>query len=100
MTRLRFVLAVVAAALLAAPVAVPAAADEAVTVEVFWAEGCPYCAAELEFLAGLTERYPEVEVVDHEVSRYPADAALFEETMRSEERRVGKECRSRWSRNP
>lgn len=83
MTRLRFVLAVVAAALLAAPVAVPAAADEAVTVEVFWAEGCPYCAAELEFLAGLTERYPEVEVVDHEVSRYPADAALFEETMAS-----------------
>ena len=28
---------------------------------------------------------------------YPDKAALFEASSRSEERRVGKECRSRWS---
>lgn len=59
----------------------PVFAAETVTVEVFWAEGCPYCAAELEFLADLAERQEGVEVVDYEVSRDPVHAALFEETM-------------------
>ena len=82
MTRLRLVLAVAPVARLG--LGVPGAvfaAEEPVTIEVFWAEGCPYCAAELEFLADLSDRYPEVEVVDYEVSRYPVNAALFEETM-------------------
>ena len=57
------------------------AGEESVTIEVFWAEGCPYCAAEFEFLADLSARYPEIRIVDYEVSRSPANAALFEETM-------------------
>ena len=51
------VLAVALVALLG--LAVPGAvfaAEEPVTIEVFWAEGCPYCAAELEFLADLSDR--------------------------------------------
>ena len=39
-------------------------------------------------------------ILDPEVRWFPADEALREtsfEKLRSEERRVGKECRSRWS---
>ena len=30
-------------------------------------------------------------------TQYPSDYGFIEDTLRSEERRVGKECRSRWS---
>ena len=38
----------------------------------------------------------EKQVVDFMVQRY-GDFVLYEPPLRSEERRVGKECRSRWS---
>jgi glutaredoxin len=44
------------------------ASDKPVTVYVFWAEGCPHCLHEKEFLAALIRRGQAIEVVALEVS--------------------------------
>jgi glutaredoxin len=38
-----------------------------VTIYFFWGDGCPHCAEAKPFLAGLTQRFPRVEVRDFEV---------------------------------
>src|SRR5574337_1284802 len=48
--------------------------------------------AELQSLGKLFDAY----ITDRKVFRCPSDSGVSETTVRSEERRVGKECRSRW----
>ena len=58
----------------------PGAADERdVVIELYWGEGCPYCAAERELLAELAGERPEVEVLEYEVWRDDANRALLAE---------------------
>lgn len=38
-----------------------------VVIYIFWGEGCPYCRAELTFLTGLQETYPQIIVRAYEV---------------------------------
>lgn len=66
----------------AGPVAaVPAADPDApVTLVLFHGEGCPHCAAEQEWLAGLAERHPELVVELYEVWYDEGNRALLEET--------------------
>ncbi len=54
--------------------------DEAELI-VFWGDGCPHCAAEWEFLDGLSEEYPDLEIVGYEVWYSIPNQALFEATM-------------------
>ncbi|HSJ34982.1 MAG TPA: hypothetical protein VLB85_08005 [Acidimicrobiia bacterium] len=51
------------------------------TLTLFWMEGCPYCEAEWEFLGELQTTYPNLEIVDYEVSFDEANRALFVETL-------------------
>lgn len=48
---------------------------------VFWGQGCPHCAAELEFLGELGAEYPELEIETYEVKYDPDNWELFVETM-------------------
>jgi glutaredoxin len=48
---------------------------------LFWMQGCPYCEAEWEFLTELQAAYPDLEIVDYEVSFDEANRALFVETL-------------------
>jgi cytochrome c biogenesis protein CcdA/glutaredoxin len=54
--------------------AVPAAAQvgppetQPPTLELFWAEGCPYCEAERAWLQDVRVRYPQLQVLEYEVS--------------------------------
>ncbi len=41
--------------------------NEPVTIYFFWGDGCPHCAEAEPFLAGLTQRFPGVQVRDFEV---------------------------------
>lgn len=43
------------------------AADEPLTVEYFWGEGCPYCVQQAAFLDELEARHPDVVVERYEV---------------------------------
>lgn len=51
------------------------------TLTLFWMQGCPYCEAEWEFLAELQTTYPDLEILDYEVSLDEANRALFVETL-------------------
>lgn len=64
-----FVLLLALLGLIAAPaIAGPAAqGNEPVTIYFFWGDGCPHCAEAEPFLAGLTQRFPGVQVRDFEV---------------------------------
>lgn len=48
-----------------------------VDLVVFYGEGCPYCAAEFEFLDGLERREPSLHVVPYEVWHSDANRAVF-----------------------
>jgi cytochrome c biogenesis protein CcdA/glutaredoxin len=61
-----------------APELVDADAPELV---VFHGDGCPHCAAMLEFLDELQDRYPDLEFRDYEVWYDKANAELFAETL-------------------
>lgn len=63
-----------------APAATAAATErpELPALEVFWAEGCPYCAAERAWLPTLESRHPEVRVVQYEVSRHAGNRELLQ----------------------
>lgn len=41
--------------------------NEPITIYFFWGDGCPHCAEAKPFLAGLTQRFPRVQVRDFEV---------------------------------
>jgi glutaredoxin len=62
----------------------PAAADEPDRVELvlFWGDGCPHCAAQKDWLAEAEERYPQLDVVQHEVWYDEDNRELFERTAR------------------
>lgn len=78
---------VLVVALAVAAFAVSADSDPGATLPnaqpltLFWMEGCPYCEAEWEFLAELQATYPDLEIVDYEVSLDEANRALFIETL-------------------
>lgn len=74
-------------ALIFLSVPVYAEPNEQVTVHLFWAEGCPHCAEEKEFLRQLKDKYPEVQLKYYDVSD-SANAALLEETAEKLNARV------------
>jgi thiol-disulfide isomerase/thioredoxin len=51
--------------------------DETVIIELFWGEGCPHCQDEKRFLAGLKEKYPEIEIREYEVNGNEEGLALL-----------------------
>ncbi len=53
-------------------------ATREVSILLFRGEGCPHCAEEQRFLAGLIERYPELRVTDLEVWHNEGNARLFQ----------------------
>jgi thiol-disulfide isomerase/thioredoxin len=58
-----------------------AAVDESIRVILFWRDGCPHCKAEFKFLEELKDEYPELEVLDYEVSQSPDNARVFRDLM-------------------
>jgi len=95
-----------------------AAEPPAADLTVFTREGCPHCAAAAPFLDRLKAERPDLRIVVKDVGKdrdalreleslaarkgvtalgVPAFWLRGELLVRSEERRVGKECRSRWS---
>ncbi len=80
-TRLRIFFFITVLLALAAGQLTPgrAEAGNVVRVHFFMSYDCPHCKAEKAFLAKLKERYPSLEVVEHEVTRDPGAARLFKE---------------------
>lgn len=70
-----------ALALAGAPAAVAGDVEPAATVELtlFWGEGCPYCAAEREFLRELADTRPYLAVQEYEVFQDEENQDLFRE---------------------
>jgi cytochrome c biogenesis protein CcdA/glutaredoxin len=61
--------------------ALPAgAADDSVTIEFFWGDGCPHCATQHRFLDDLADEFPEVVVLEYEVWRDAANLELLRQT--------------------
>lgn len=48
-------------------------------LELFWAEGCPFCETEREWLPHLEAEYPELVVRTYEITSSPANRALMDE---------------------
>jgi thiol-disulfide isomerase/thioredoxin len=69
------------ALLLVLAAASPLFAEEEPDVIVFWADGCPFCEAELAFLGDLAAEYPDVVIATYEVRRDGANRDLFAATM-------------------
>jgi thiol-disulfide isomerase/thioredoxin len=60
-----------------------AVATEEPHLVLFWADGCPHCEAEREFLADLSERMPQLRIADYEIRGSEANRQLFAEVMAS-----------------
>jgi glutaredoxin len=56
--------------------------DDRVELVLFWGEGCPHCATEKEWLAEAEQRYPQLDVAQHEVWYDEDNRELFEQTAR------------------
>lgn len=48
-----------------------------VTLEFFWAEGCPHCAKEKLFLSSIADKYPSLEIKSYEISQNYTNALLL-----------------------
>ncbi len=48
-----------------------------VYIYFFWGDGCPHCAEAKPFLAGLTQRFPRVQIRDFEVWYHPENRDPF-----------------------
>jgi cytochrome c biogenesis protein CcdA/glutaredoxin len=59
--------------------ATAAAEGEDVELLLFWGDGCPHCAAEKEWLAGIQQEYPELVVTAYEVWYDEGNRQLFME---------------------
>ena len=59
-----------------AAIALPARAQD-LTVHVFWQEGCPHCADAKQTLGQIAEATPGLALALYEISKDPADTALF-----------------------
>jgi len=57
-----------------------ASAGQPVVLTLFYGDGCPHCHAELEFLAELQERWPDLQIVTHEVWNDADNRALYRRT--------------------
>ncbi len=59
-----------------------AASTEPAPVELllFYGDGCPHCHAELQFLAELQQRWPDLQIVTYEVWNDAMNRALYRET--------------------
>jgi len=55
----------------------PVAADTPVTVHLFSAHGCYHCRLEKEFLTELLTRYPQVRLMEYEISANPENQKLL-----------------------
>lgn len=55
----------------------PTADPENAGLVVFHGRGCPHCARELEFLVGLQQRWPDLDIAAYEVWHDEANEALF-----------------------
>ena len=55
----------------------PPVSESAEQLVVFHGRGCPHCARELEFLAGLTDRWPDLDIAAYEVWHDETNEALF-----------------------
>lgn len=54
-------------------------AQQPVNLYLFWADGCPHCAAEREALEGeISRTYPQLKIHEFEVYRHPANARLLQ----------------------
>lgn len=58
--------------------AIPASAQE-VDIHFFYGDGCPHCTKEEEFLATLTDQYPEVQINYYETYNDSNNANLLKE---------------------
>ncbi|HVQ96012.1 MAG TPA: hypothetical protein VMU51_33620 [Mycobacteriales bacterium] len=65
----------------AAPSTAPAA-PAAVTLTLYWGDGCPRCEAERKFLTDLRRQYPQLVVQQYEVWKDAANRRRFEEVAR------------------
>jgi glutaredoxin len=55
--------------------------DDTVELIIFHGDGCPHCAKMLEFLDGLDDRVPQLEVVAYEVWYDKPNQAIFVDTL-------------------
>ncbi len=62
-----------------APTATTAAGDDEVELVLFWGDGCPHCAAEKEWLAGVADDYPGLTITAYEVWYDEANRQKFVE---------------------
>ncbi|MBI4130140.1 hypothetical protein HY468_02390 [Candidatus Roizmanbacteria bacterium] len=58
-------------------------AQQPVTIHLFHSEACPHCVAERTFLKDLKTRYPDVNIIEYEVTKNQENAALFEKVGRA-----------------
>lgn len=56
------------------------AETKSITVKLFWAEGCPHCAHEKEFLNGYVLQNPDVVVETYEITKNQANMQLLVKT--------------------
>lgn len=54
--------------------------DEPV-LTIFWAQGCPHCTAEREFLQELLDEFPDLQIASYEITNSAENRELFVETM-------------------
>jgi glutaredoxin len=55
------------------------AADSRVDIHLFWAQGCPHCHLEKEFLAKLTAKYPQVRLHTYEITSSSENQELLQQ---------------------
>lgn len=60
----------------------PVFAQPSVQIDFFYSSTCPYCAAEKEFLKGLQEKYPAIELKSYEVINSEENQALMRDFYR------------------
>lgn len=53
-----------------------------VVLEFFWAQGCPHCAHQKEFLVDLKAKYPNLVIQDYEISQNSSHALLLQQRGR------------------
>ena len=70
---------------------------EMAKIEIYTAMACPFCTHALKLLTAKKIAFEEIDVTLSSAKRQAMRSRANGKTSRSEERRVGKECRSRWS---
>jgi len=57
----------------------PSLAQETkINLYFFWAQGCPHCSREKDFLTTLQQKYPQIEVKSFEIATNPDNAKLLQ----------------------